>query len=208
MAISNGYTDLSTLKGYLNIGDTDNDTELETAIEAASRKIDDHCGRRFWVDAEDVTRYFTPDTARTVRLGPHIETADVASITSVTVDTSGNGSYDQTWTEGTHFRAGPLGNPDGVYWRLDTIVSTGRCWPAVQDSVKIVGTFGIETVPTDVKQACIIQAAKVFQVSTDGGGGFSDFGTEGGSIQSMFLERSVKMLLDRWVHPLRRLQFA
>lgn len=209
MAITNGYTDLATLKSALSITDTADDTELEASIEAASRRIDAHCGRRFWQDASDVTRYFTASSWHTLRLGPHHDTADVAAVTSLAVDTTGNGTHNLTLTEGSDFALSPRGNPDGVYWRVEILRTSGRCFPVgLRDGIKIVGTFGIATVPDAVAEACIVQSAKLFQVKKDGGGGFSSFASEGGSLGSLFLERSAAMLLDGHVHPLKRLQVA
>lgn len=206
MAITNGYTDLTSIKANLGISDSTDDSILETAVEAASRKIDEHCGRRFWVDATDKTRYFTPDHPWALRCGPHTQTADLVSVTSLAVDTTGNGTFNLSLTQGTDYFLGPLGNPDSVYWRIQLFQAGSRCWPVgIIDSVKVVGKFGISSVPTDVEQACLIQAAKIFQVAKDGGGGFSDFGAAGGSLGSMFLERSASMLLEAWVHPLRKM---
>lgn len=214
MAITNGYTTLANVKSHLGIGDTNDDTELEAAIETASRKIDEHCGRRFWRDSSDVTRYFTPTNPRTLWLGPHIQTADVATVTTLKVDTTGNGTYDLTLTEGTDFFLAPKGNPDSVFWRVELVRSTWRCWPDLPDSVEIVGTFGINGAPTNVAEACVLQASKLFQVAKDGGGGLTDQ-FQGGSVrettanlQSRYLERSAEMLLVTSIHPTRRVQVA
>jgi hypothetical protein len=46
MPVTNGYTDVALLASFLDINDGDEDVELEAAINAASRQIDAHCGRR------------------------------------------------------------------------------------------------------------------------------------------------------------------
>ena len=44
------YADVDTLKHALRLGDTDDDTSLQRTLDAATRWIDQRCGRRFWFD--------------------------------------------------------------------------------------------------------------------------------------------------------------
>lgn len=195
MPITNGYLTLPEIKSYLNIGDTADDTELEIAVEAASRAIDRYCNRHFYSAVE--TRYYTPDRPARLRVD------DLVSVTTLKTDPDGDGTYQTTWTAADYvfepYNAGTDGRP---YTVLRAATGGAYSFPAgVPKSVEIDGTFGWPAVPTDVKQACAIQAAKIFQISKDGGGGFSDFGTAGGSAGSRYLERSTEMM----VRPHRKL---
>ena len=67
MAIVNGYTTLSELKSFVNISDSNDDSELEDAINSASRQIDAYCGRKFYADgATSAKVYRTSNRYRVV----------------------------------------------------------------------------------------------------------------------------------------------
>jgi len=51
MAITNGYTTLASMKNFLSIVDSTDDTLLEGLIESASRSIDRIANRRFYADS-------------------------------------------------------------------------------------------------------------------------------------------------------------
>ena len=59
MAITNGYCTLAELKTYLGLSGSGQDTNLESAVDSASREIDAICGRFFFQTSSD-TKYFTP----------------------------------------------------------------------------------------------------------------------------------------------------
>lgn len=195
MAIINGYLTLPEFKQYLSIGDTTDDTELELAVEAASRALDDACGQRFWQDPSATVRYFTPQQPHTMLLASaasDLESVGIVSVTSLAVDTTGDGSYATSWAEGTEYYLAPRAadEADRPYTSLRTL--HGWSFPAGHETVKVTGIFGWPEVPDVIKKACAIQAAKLFQVSKDGGGGLTDFGNAGGS---RYLERSVELLI-------------
>ena len=48
MAITNGYTTLSSIKAYMGISGSAQDDNLERAVETASRQIDKIAGRKFF----------------------------------------------------------------------------------------------------------------------------------------------------------------
>ena len=185
MAITNGYLTLNEFKSYLSITDENDDTELELAVEAASRAIDDWCGRRFYSASE--TRYYTAATSSRVWID------DLASVTTLKTDHGGDGTFETTWDAADYVlnpRNAALGGQP--YTQIVTAPNGSRSFPSVRDGIEIVGTFGWPAVPPVIKKACVIQAARLFQVSKDGGGGLADFGNAGGS---RYLERSTEMLI-------------
>lgn len=206
MAITNGYQTLVEAKADLGISDTDDDTRVERAVEAASRQIDQHCGQRFWQDSSATTRYFTPHESRTLWLP--LATSDVnavtlTSVTSVTVDTDGDGTFNETWTEGTHFFVRPrgAGSSSRPFDRLEVFPNAGRRWPCGRvESVKIEGVFGWPAVPPEVKEACAIQTQVLFKRATEGAVPIVTM--DGVTLQggSKFLDRGAQLLLQPYTH--------
>lgn len=110
------------------------------------------------------------------------------SISSVTVDTDGDGIYETTWVQGTDFeiRVSP--------WHYNT-GSMGEQWPYTGfnflgpkyvpivwpwshlDRFKVVGQFGWPAVPLNVKQASLLASAEIFRMKDApfGIAGFGDF---------------------------------
>lgn len=141
------------MNGYVRLGEVKADvTGLSAAVTAgtdasylrdindASRAFENDClGRTFY--AYKATRYVSGDHGSTLLL-PH----DLISVTTVTVDVTGDGTADYTLVEGTDFRLSPeaaaqSGRP---YWQLDLIpwgVQVGR-WPKGYRAVAITGIWG------------------------------------------------------------------
>ena len=113
VTITNGYATLNEFKAYLfpsaNYG-TAEDAQMEAAIEAASRTIDAHTNRRFYLDASTSARVYYADTA--IRC-----TVDDSSTTTgliIKTDTGDNGTYDQTWTSDEYILEPHNGEIGGV----------------------------------------------------------------------------------------------
>jgi len=179
VAIQDGYATLAQVKAALRITDTVDDALLETSIEAASREIDGFCERVF--TSSSAVRIYRPIDAFTV------ETDDIQSITTLKIDSGGNGVFDTTF-EATDFQLEPLnGISGGIKSPANLIRAIGQyLFPiyeprnvnANQASVQVTGVFGFETVPTAVKQACIILSMRQFKRydSPTGVMGFGDLG--------------------------------
>ena len=60
MAVVNGYATLAELKTYIGLSGSGQDTNLENAINGASRQIDAITGRFFYQTSSEA-KYFTPD---------------------------------------------------------------------------------------------------------------------------------------------------
>jgi hypothetical protein len=94
---------------------------------------------------------------------------DLVSVSSLTTDDDGNGTYETTWAAGTDYNLAP-GNAalDGwPYNEIDVSVTWPRNFPRdVYRGVKVIGVFGWPAVPNAVKQAAIIQAGAVWSSRT------------------------------------------
>lgn len=170
-------TDVKTALGLT--GTRYADTDITLCILAASRAIDWACGRRFYLD-DDATsvRYFTPDDDDILMID------DIVEITSVQVDRDGDGTYEETWTAGTHYLREPANAAadSEPYSELHTRPTSGREWPeCVPQSVKVTGQFGWPSVPHDIKLACEILTSKLLRRVREAPFGIVTFGSEQGA---------------------------
>lgn len=175
MAITNGYASLNEVKAALRITDSIDDTLLEMATESASRLIDGYAARIFY-NAGTATRYYVAQDDFVV------EVDDLANGTvTITTAQDADGVFDTTW--GTDdYQLEPLnGVLDGIAWPYTTIRAIGDyLWPISggEALIKVQGTFGWPSTPIAIKQACIIQASRIYKRldSPLGVAGFGDLG--------------------------------
>lgn len=203
MAITNGYTTLQEIKDILRVTDSVDDSLLETCIESASRQIDTHCERVF--TSGTATRVFTPQSSYMAEID------DLISLTSLKTSSDADGSFDITWTS-TDYQLEPLnGLSGGLYHPYTHIRAVGDyLFPTVnfpnaegEATIQVTGTFGYGTaVPTDVKQACNLLAARQFKRydSPLGVAGFSDLGV----VRVSRIDPDIEALLG----PYRRIRMA
>jgi hypothetical protein len=175
VAITNGYASLAEVKAALRVTDAVDDALLEMAVESASRLIDGHAARKFW-NSGTAVRFF-------VALDDFICEVDDLSSSSVTIQTAAgaDGIFDTTWDE-DDYQLEPLNQVlDGIEWPYTTIRAIGDyLWPISggEALVKITGIWGWPSVPIAIKQACIIQASRIYKRldSPLGVAGFGDLG--------------------------------
>tara|TARA_Y100000114_G_scaffold67646_1_gene61993 strand:- start:6891 stop:7493 length:603 start_codon:yes stop_codon:yes gene_type:complete len=171
------YASLAEVKAALQITDTVDDSLITMAVTSASALIEGFCGRRF--DSASATRYFAADNAYVLQVD------DLVSVTSIASSSQSDGTYDVTWAA-TDYQLEPLnGYADGLDFPTTRIRAIDRyLWPAsstingFEADVKIVGTWGFSSVPSQVNQAAVIQAMRIFKRldSPLGVAGFGDFG--------------------------------
>ena len=161
MAITNGYCTLAELKAALRITDSTDDTLLENAIESASRRIDGYTGRFF---------YQTTSTA--VPMFPYNEyllvfDRDVATATvTIKIDSTGNGTYAQTLTQGTDYVLQPRNVPIFSRPYESARMVGGNTFPMLTtpafETVQVTTVWGWAAIPDDINQATILLAMRQF----------------------------------------------
>lgn len=184
IAVVNGYTDLTQLKSRIKVPDTNDDGELERAIEAVSRQIDHVCEQHFYQVVE--ARTFVPRHRFELRL-PAWNTLVTAS--EVATDDDGDGTFETVWgstdfqlltDDGTpNINAAPEPEP---YTRIRAV--GGHEFPPPVggarrlDLVRVTGTWGWDAVPTVVREAALILAEETFKLKDApfGVAGFGEFG--------------------------------
>jgi hypothetical protein len=154
------YVTRAELKAWVDVSGSWDDDEIDLACDTASRAIDGIKHTRFYPTTE--TRYYQGGCWE-----QEISLQDTVSVSAVSVDTDGNGSYDTTWVQDTDFFLDPPnaaleGQP---YQRLVLIRRAGRNFPTYARSVKVVGVFGWAETPSLVRQAAKILAARLLKRS-------------------------------------------
>lgn len=183
MPIVNGYTTAVLLKAWLGITGATYDTQIDAAVNAASRSIDHYCQRRFWLDGSVVARTFVPQRRLTLCVD------DIGDSTGLVLktDASGDGTFETTWSA-SDYQLGPLNAnvayPEARPWTELRAVGTQtfpwlyNSWLTRRDRVQVTAKWGWPAVPDAVSEACLIKAARLFhrKDSPQGIAGFGDFG--------------------------------
>lgn len=173
MAITNGYASLNDVKASLKIIDGLDDSLLELAIESASRLIDGYTGRYFYNGGSAVKNYAADDMWIT-------QIDDLQSITELA--TTNEIGTDYTIWSVTDYQLEPLnGRTDGLvspYTRIRAVNQYVFPFYNGQALVRVTGVWGWASVPTAIKQATILQAARIFKRNDSplGVAGFGDMG--------------------------------
>jgi hypothetical protein len=163
--LTNGYATLAEFKSYATVRggssstDANDDTVIEDIIEMSSRYIDGQCGRRFWKNSADETRYYTPV------IDHRIYTDDIADTpTTVKSDTGYDRTYATTLSS-TDYDLEPdnaaLGGMPYTYLEINP--DSSEYFATVRKGVQIVGKFGFPSVPDDIKTACLGIAHNIYQ---------------------------------------------
>jgi hypothetical protein len=198
MAIVNGYCSLSEIKASARITDNVDDSLLELAVESASRMVDSYTQRYFY-NAGTATRLFSPQDSYVAEIDD--------LITLTTLQTSDGDTFGTTWAA-KDYQLEPLnGNVDGLTGHPTTRIR------AVDDfifnvldgeaTVRVIGVWGWSAVPVAVKQATVIQAARIFK-RNDSPLGIAGFGEMGAVRVGVQLDPDVKHLIDVY----RKVRFA
>jgi hypothetical protein len=206
MAITNGYCTLADLKAALRIGtaDTQDDAMLENCITASSRFIDGYANRMFWQAGSATARVFT------ARDSYFCFCDDFSTTTGFVLqtDTDGDGTFDTTWAS-TDVQLEPLNQIlDGQTWAYYRLRAVGNyLFPTLEANfgeaamVQVTARWGWPSVPEPVKQACILQSARVYK-RYDSPLGVAGFGDLGAIRVSRFLDPDVAQMIE----PFRKMQ--
>lgn len=195
------YASLSELRSWLGVQDTADDDGLALALDVATRKVDDHCGRTFATATVAAARTLRANDPVVLRLDPGW---DIQSTSGLVVKTDDNddGTFETTWTPGVDFELDSGVGYDGASgWPYGRLVAVGdRWWPTAtrRRAVQITALWGWAAVPDPVKQATLILAAEAWKVKDApfGVAAFADFGPMRVRDNPM-----VASLLARYRHP-------
>ncbi|MEV1049666.1 phage head-tail connector protein [Streptomyces sp. NPDC049887] len=174
--MANEYATISSLKVALNMSDTTRDDLLTAALAAASRQIDQNCGRRFYLDAAVSERTYNPEF-RTVEhtTGELLIVDDIGSTTGLVVET---GSVGGTYTAITDYETWPE-NASAQGLPITGLVRYSGTWGTRGTArVQVTAKWGWPAVPDEIVQATILQALRLYKRkdSPEGVLGSADWG--------------------------------
>ena len=183
MALVNAYIQASDLTGHLPSMDDatgENTVQIERAINAASRAIDQHSNRRFYADADPTARRFHANRWDLVRVDDISTTTGLA----VAVDTTDDGTFNETWAT-TDYELAPINaiSSSGEAWPYTSIRAVeSRCFPTRhrRAAVEVTARWGWPSgPPAAVIEACLLLSARLYRrrQSPEGVIGFGEFGT-------------------------------
>ena len=193
------YATLSQVKSALRITDQVDDSLLNTSISAASRWIDGYCDRGFEKAALGTAIYIP-----TGRMDDLV-VDDLTSVTSIEIDEDLDETF-VTTLRPIDFQLLPTnarsGNLDFPYSRIRP--QEDGYWPTAygRATVRVVGMFGWPDTPEAVREACILQASRLYTRLSSPVGVVS-FGDMGAIRVSRFVDPDVDMLLN----PYKRVRF-
>lgn len=211
------YCSLAELKAQLRISDTTDDAALAVVITAVSREIDQFCDTVFGLTGSAVQRIYEYDGER-IAGRQALAINDLMTTTGlvVTVDTGGDSTFATTITINQDFDLWPWNAAaDSKPWTHIVLRPQATAafsyqyafspFAAVPYStspypgrnVSVTANWGWSAVPSEVKQACLIQAARVFvrRDSPYGIAGSPDLGNETRLLAK--LDPDVQLLLRR-----------
>jgi hypothetical protein len=163
VTVTNGYCTEDEVRLHLrDLKDKLDADLLDRAINAASRAIDKHTGRRFWPDVAPTTRVYRVDD------WCHVDIDDVSTSAGfiVKTDPSLDGTFSETW-DAADYQLEPLngGVADaGLAW--DQLVAIGtRYFPTHvrRATLQVTAAFGWSQIPDEVNTACILKSVSLFR---------------------------------------------
>jgi hypothetical protein len=186
------YITREELKKTLSIGSEANyaNEDIDDSLDAACRSIDEETHRHFLPPADnsnDETRYYTPDSWATLEIN------DVDSISSVSIDRLGNGTFSEEWTLNTDFVLEPLNAAldNRPFERIKVHpYGTFRSFSVnVPRSVRVEGQFGWASTPPGIVSATKIIATKLLKRTREAPFGVIAVGVDMGS-QALYIARN------------------
>jgi len=187
------YLTSAVLKATLSLSlETYADADITAAITAASRSIEKECGRRFWQDSAETTRYYERIDQDMVVID------DLSTITSVKTDPTGGGTYSETWTQNTDFVFGPPNAAaDAVPWVAIYRLSAGSyLLPSGPRRIQVIGKFGWAAVPAEVVEATTIYAARLLKRAREAPFSVAGMGFDGTAVRIPKVDPDIAILLD------------
>lgn len=199
MALYPDYCTTAELKAWIGLSESTYDTLAALCVTAASRDVDTYCNRQFGVlSSGQARRYVCGGDCINGRMALGVD--DLMTTTDLAVVTlDAEGQPDQTLTVNTDFLLWPYNADENsrpwTYLAL-TASSPASFYPGLE--VQVTARWGWTAVPDTVKQATLIDAARIFsrRVATFGVAGSPEVGSELRLLQRLDVDAS--RLLGRY----------
>lgn len=155
--VRNVYATVARVKGQLGLASTSYDADILYSLEAVSRAIDDFCDRAFFPISE--TRYFGDAV-----VADALRIDDVLTITTLKQDTTGDGTFNQTWTAGTDYVLAPYNS--FPKWEVRKPLTSEKDWCNEPRAVEIDGVWGYRSTADYSRTASDTSAAGIDDSAT------------------------------------------
>lgn len=200
MAWAPDYATTAELRSYITRSSvTVDDTELALAVTAASRVVDEYCGRQFGSTSLEARVYTAEWDRRRRRWLIDTDDFQTAVGLSIMVDDDDDETFDKEIDE---YRLWPFNAVDVARpWTRIIVDPDSSNFPTcAEGAVQVTATYGWTSVPTPVKTATLIEANRIFQrrVSPFGIAGSPETGSE------LRLLRAVDVDVQKILQPFRR----
>lgn len=193
------YATEAIFRAAVRVEDTEDETAIQRALDAATEWIEGYTGRVFGPLTASEARLFDPKDAW------HLTVPDVATVSQVAVDTHQDGSF-STILSATQYQLYPLdiGQP-GVNGQYRAIrmrpTAVNGFWEGRQ--VRVTGTWGYGSIPPSVEQCTILLANRYFRRPAAPFGVIS--APESGEITRLPQnDPDVRTLLQQFIQPLQQ----
>lgn len=174
-----------------DVSDPTNDTLIESLIQSVSRQIDDYCDRVFYTSSSASERIYTAATPHSVYID------DATKVYTVAIDVDGDGTFESTLSASDYYEY-PDNGALPITW-LETSYLGQYAFPTHRRGVSVTADWGYSTtVPDQIKEACYIQAWRLFE-RRNAPFGISGGGQFGQAITLPDLDPDVKMLIGSFV---------
>jgi hypothetical protein len=190
----NTYLELEEAKATLELsGYSYVDGDMMAALVAASRAIDNECGRRFYLDTDNTSvRYYTAESANLVLID------DIVDIQEVAVDNGGSGTFVALGTSA--YKAGPWNAlSDSRPYEFVKAQRAGQWFPCYDAAVRVTGQFGWTAVPGPVKECTAIYAARLLKRAREAPFGIQSVGIDGVAVRISRTDPDLMFLLNSYV---------
>lgn len=197
MAITNGYCTLAEIKAFVNIVDSNDNDELEDAVNSASRQIDAYCGRKFYADGATSAKVYRTRNPYMVVVD------DISTSTGLVLkyDDSDDGTYETT-VASTDFILLPLNGEafgiDGLgFTSIELLTDGPHEFPTTHTNnrprIEVTANWGFAAVPEPVRQACLMLSSENFAMRNTplGIAGVGEFG-----VLAVRQNRQITRMLD------------
>lgn len=162
------YATIAQLKAWLSAG-TDSDVTftaddtltLQQLLDAATAFIERYTGRLFRAEVAVAKEFYAPSNY-------HLDLPDIRTITGLTYDSTGQGTFNTTLVEGTDYYKSPLVPfPDaGIYTGVRVYPYSSRGFWG-QYRARVTGDWGYVVgsplaAPPPIQQACLMEATRLW----------------------------------------------
>lgn len=198
MPLRNPYCQITDIRDQLGDEGAKLDPDLiERAINATSRAIERHCGRRFWADPTPIPRLYVATRPRALNV------ADISTTTNLMVETDRSAAGAWTALDTSAYHLEPLNaDADGpaYAWRR-IVIDAGPPFPVHprRPLVCVTARWGWSALPDDIAEAAILKATSLFKrrEAPFGVAGFGEFG----AVRITRADPDVVELLEPYVPP-------